>query len=309
MEITKTFHTQVQGNSKCTIVGDTTKFISGTNPTNYERLITAVIEYPKIVDSEVLTHRMFARNSESKRAISYKRIRDQIGTDYFFTPIYGKEKKGMQDGGFLDSNVDDAVRELYSAYLKQTIKFTDALDELDVHHQMINRYLEPFITTCRIMTGTEFWWDYFISLRMHPDAEPHIQELGQCVKEALLSSESFSGDIHIPFHQDKLLNYKLMNWEDISPIIEDSVARCARISYHNYEKNVNITGNKIFIEKLWDNKHSTPFEHVAFSNIYMQPFGVKENNHSVYGDSWLDLRKVYGKCVLNNDNFMRSIFR
>lgn len=286
-----------EGNSKACVVADS------TNPKGNSRLISLVLKYPVIIDQEVLTHRMFARNSESKRAISFKKIKDRLGTDYFIKPIFGKEKRDMQDDGPLDEETQAKVQELYNDYLNTTLRFCEQLNELDVHHQMVNRYISPFITTCRIMTGTYEQWAYFINLRDHVDAEPHIQELAKAIQNAISNSVSQHSMVHLPFNDTYItcdirgglesLVRKIAEQKNVKGYKElfyDSVARAARISYLNYENTYTYEKNKEFVEdRLWANKHCSPFEHVALSRQFYNEW---DNLPSVYGSSWFSYRTL-----------------
>ena len=60
------------------------------------RLTTFVLEYPRFIHSELMTHRVFSRNASSSRAIPVSKIIDNIENDIAMPVHWGKNQKGMQ---------------------------------------------------------------------------------------------------------------------------------------------------------------------------------------------------------------------
>ena len=54
---------------------------------------------------------------------------------------------------------------------------------LNVHKQVANRLLEPFMWHTVIVTATE--WDNFFNLRCHPDAQPEIRLVAESMRAAV----------------------------------------------------------------------------------------------------------------------------
>lgn len=67
--------------------------LDSTNPYTGTRLTTLHCVYPQFIHQQVLTHRMFSRNSSSLRAISFNRAIDEFEIVY---PIWTIEKKDDQ---------------------------------------------------------------------------------------------------------------------------------------------------------------------------------------------------------------------
>lgn len=63
-----------------------------------EQLITIELTYPRIVHSEVMTHRMFSRNSASTRAISLESQLKNLLSNPFVPEHFGTNMRGMQPG-------------------------------------------------------------------------------------------------------------------------------------------------------------------------------------------------------------------
>jgi thymidylate synthase ThyX len=60
------------------------------------QITTMELEYPRIIHSEFMTHRMFSRNAASSRAIPFYKMKEQLEA----RPVrFGQANKGMQDKG------------------------------------------------------------------------------------------------------------------------------------------------------------------------------------------------------------------
>ena len=59
------------------------------------RLVTIEAEYPRVIHCELLTHRVFSRNSASSRAIPFNKMCEQL---VGIPSKFGSNKPGMQDG-------------------------------------------------------------------------------------------------------------------------------------------------------------------------------------------------------------------
>ena len=60
------------------------------------RLTTFECEYPRIIHSELMAHRMLSRNAASSRAIPFEKMLQQLDGK----PVrFGAANKGMQDTG------------------------------------------------------------------------------------------------------------------------------------------------------------------------------------------------------------------
>jgi thymidylate synthase ThyX len=215
-----------------------------------------------------------------------------------FVPLLRREKKGMTDAGEMNNPAAEAkARELILEHCKRTAELIKELEALAIHHQIANRYAEPFLFTTRVMTSAIEWWRHFIRLRKSPEAEPHMQLLAAAIEEAIDSSRPIKTDVHVPFKPTSLL---ITDTEFIAPamlakaikglpVIEQAVAKCARISYLNYDKQFTPQEDAAFVERLWQNEHRSPFEHVCVSRA---AFPEMANEPSCMGANWLTLRQV-----------------
>lgn len=237
-----------------------------TNWTGH-RLTTYILKYPRYIHSELMTHRVFSKNSASSRAIPINKMIENIKAD-MVQPIWTLNQAGMQGKIVDDSLISGPAIGNWIVALDTAIHFVNQLVDLGIHKQNVNRLLEPWMHIKIILTGTDF--DNFFELRNHKDAQPEIQELAKKMLKAREESIPIylkPGEWHIPFSGYNIIN--LNSNEKVFGIEEDlkiSVARCARISYNNVdgststrEKDIELFDKLITSEPL----HASPAEHQA----------------------------------------------
>ena len=196
------------------------------------RLVTMELEYHRYIHSEFMTHRVFSRNASSSRAIPVEKLLKQVHDDPMIPVHWGSNKPGMQAGEELTNTELLEVRGLWLQAASNTAAIVDSMQKLGLHKQVANRLLEPFLSIKVVVTSTE--WDNFFHLRNHKDAQPEIQELARCMKEAMDNSTPETlefGEWHLPYVSDEEMS--IMDMEDA---IRASAARCARVSYLNHDK-------------------------------------------------------------------------
>lgn len=268
------------------------------------RLTTFILEYPRFVHAELMTHRMFSKNAASSRAIPIEKMIQQVIDNPAMPVWWGKNQSGMQAKEELDNTqkefqillkgengpfLTDRLTSLEYAktyWLKardEAIQNVKALMCIGLHKQIANRLLEPWFNIRIILSGTEF--ENFFALRAHPDAQPEIQALAYKMLEEYNKSEPKrlkEGEWHIPFG-DKLEDNKIaaarinlypqsgptyigptpQEWEETK--IKIAVARCARISYFNFEGKDDYEADIKLCDRLFGSvpRHLSPTEHVA----------------------------------------------
>ena len=72
------------------------KILADSIGLNGVRLTTWELTYPRFVHAELMTHRLFSRNSASSRAIPTKKLMRQIRRDPAMPVWWGKNQSGMQ---------------------------------------------------------------------------------------------------------------------------------------------------------------------------------------------------------------------
>lgn len=237
----------------------TAKVIADSVANGY-RVTTLELEYPRYIHSEFMTHRVFSRNAASSRAIPFdKMLQTIVSMDQ--TPKWTLNQKGMV--GIPATTMEDRLeaKNIWRTARDKAIEFARRLKDLGIHKQNYNRLLEPFQTMKTIVTATE--WDNFFKLRIHPNAQPEIQELASVIKEAIGKSTPYKvADNEIYWHTPyiSLEDARAMGWEKAKKI---SASCCAQVSYRNLdtseEKAMNIF-HKLVSEDII---HGSAFEHVC----------------------------------------------
>jgi thymidylate synthase ThyX len=250
------------------------------------RLTTFVLTFPRIVLSEFNTHRALSRNSASSRAVPFKKMLELVKTNPFVPIKWMKDHTGMQGTEYL--NLTEAVlcNEAWLEARNAAINQAMIMNQWGLTKQICNRLLEPFMWHKVICTGTDF--ENFFALRADDAAEIHIQDLSFKMLEAYNSStpkKLKAGEWHIPFgdqFDDKrvLQAYQnIMNeaWGvhafdgvDYNKVLSEyklkiATARCARVSYNNFEGKDDYNDDLKLYDRLLVGGHMSPFEHCSRS--------------------------------------------
>ncbi len=256
-----------------------------------DRLTTLEATFPRFVLAEFNTHRVFSRNSASSRAIPVaKQLRRVI--EHPYVPIeFGSNQPGMQAGPALagaardDAETewlrarDDAVRHVLSLMASpelvaeaDPIACLDQIEEklrdparrpgdwLNVHKQVANRLLEPFMWHTVIVSSTT--WENFFRLRCHPDAQPEIQRIALAMRDALESStpdQLDAGEWHLPLIGPSDRQEATSEEE----LVKVSVGRCARVSYLTHDGTRDLSADLKLYDRLRESGHMSPMEHPA----------------------------------------------
>ena len=145
-----------------------------------KRLTTITARYPRIIHSEVLTHRDRERNSASSRAIPWLVMCEQIQNHPFVPLAWGLEQSGMQMGEPIppelaeyanklwlearDAMVDYAnsianIGETYNRHHRLTSGPRPEYEDIKIHKSLPNRLTEPWMYITVVMSATE--WENF----------------------------------------------------------------------------------------------------------------------------------------------------
>jgi hypothetical protein len=131
---------------------------------------------------------------------------------------------------------------------------------LDVHKQVANRLLEPFMWHTVIVSATD--WDNFWNLRCHPDAQPEIRRVADLMRCAVDASEPMrlgDDDWHLPLINDA----DRAEISSIDSLIRISAGRCARVSYLTHAGIRDHIADIGLYERLANGGHMSPLEHPA----------------------------------------------
>ncbi len=236
------------------------------------RITTLELEYPRIIHSELMTHRVFSRNSASSRAIPVSKVIELVESNPAMPVHWGKNQAGMQAKEELDDLNKEAVRQLWLEAAKQAVSIAKVMADIGGHKQVVNRILEPFQHMKVVVTSTEWAnWDW---LRDHPDADPTIHALAKEMKRVRSEStpeELFYGEWHLPYvNSERSKFYAERNYFDEhgEPITLEqaqmvSASCCAQTSYRKQDGSLE-KAEDIF-KKLVESEpcHASPVEHQA----------------------------------------------
>lgn len=244
-----------------------------------KRLTTWELEYPRMVHSEMLTHRTMSRNSASSRAIPIDKIIQQVIDDPALPKWWGKNQSGMQareelseEGGAWSDR-----RQAEANWLRARNNAVDdarRLQALGLHKQIVNRIIEPWMFITVILSGTEF--DNFFRLRCHPDAQPEIKWVADEMKrqyDATTPRELKEGEWHLPLIHEEDRNIVPWHASVSDGVMSDeqqnallckvATGRCARVSYLTHDGKRDMSKDVELHDKLTESGHWSPFEHIA----------------------------------------------
>ncbi len=242
-----------------------------------QRMTTFVIEFPRMILAEFNTHRMLSRNSASSRAIPFEKMVKRVEENPFIPLKWMKDHKGMQGNEYFEGDIDtDHLKEVWIEARDAAISNAKFLSEEGLTKQVCNRLLEPFMWHTVIVTASE--WQNFFALRAHEAAEIHMQKIAYMMLEEYNKStpkELKAGEWHIPFgdkmDEDRLFSFQthIFGKEEYHiPSIEElkvkiATARCARVSYLNFEGKDDYEADIKLHNMLSKMGHWSPFEHCA----------------------------------------------
>lgn len=245
-----------------------------------EKIITFELQYPRLVHSEVMTHRLFTRNAASSRAIPVSKSIEMVRECPAMPVRFGANQTGMQDKGeehiyaFVahslaveyEGNTGAPLctgREAWKLYADKVAEMASELNEAGYHKQICNRLIEPFqyIKTVVTFTGNG---NNFFGLRDHADADPTIEELAKSMREAMELAPMKhlkSGDWHVPYYKDGA--FIKGRDKGLQKALKISASCCAQVSYRKLDDSEDKA--EVVYDRLVNSKpvHASPFEHQA----------------------------------------------
>lgn len=222
------------------------------------RLTTMEVRFPRFILSELNTHRILSKNSASSRAIPTNKMIERALENPAMPIEWGVNKPGMSANEALTPEQAEEAKAEWLRARDSAVAHVRNLQKYNVHKQVINRLLEPFMWHTVIISGTD--WDNFYNLRISPNAQPEIRRAAELMRDAMNGSKPRTvgiGDWHLPLVQD---DERDMPIEQLKKV---SAARCARVSYLTHDGNRDVSKDIELCERLLSDRHLSPFEHVA----------------------------------------------
>ena len=251
----------------------TAKVIAHSRASGAPDLITIEARYPRLIHSELLTHRVFSRNASSSRAIPIEKMIQSVIDDPAMPVAWGSNKPGMQAGDEIEETF--WARETWLNARDAAVEHARAMANLGLHKQIVNRVIENFGHITTLITSTE--WSNFFDLRCHPDADPTMRALAEAMRDAIemsvprvVESGEYAYRHHLPYFNDNDSGELATRGYDageklfMESAMMISAARCARVSYLNHDGSApDIDKDLALARRLLDSKHMSPFEHQA----------------------------------------------
>lgn len=237
-----------------------------------KRITTFELTYPRFVHSELMTHRLFSRNSASSRAIPVKKMMGAIRRDPVEPVHWGKNQSGMQANEELIGWRRSLARRVWLLARYGALLVAWILMKIGVHKQLANRVTEPWMFITVILTATEY--DNWFRLRDSEMAQPEIAKLARMMRKARDSSvprQVEVGGWHMPFVDvgtlfeiDRDFSGVTLTQDQLIELMKKvSSGRCARVSYLTHDGVRNVSEDVKLADKLTESGHWSPFEHVA----------------------------------------------
>lgn len=143
-------------NYNCEIVADSLNTFGN-------RITTFKLIYPRIIHSELMTHRVFSRNAASSRAVPVKKMIESVRNNMFTPLAIQKTHKGMQGSDYFEGVELEQAKQLWIESAELALQQAEKMEKFGITKQLINRILEPYQYYQVLVTATE--WENFFSLR------------------------------------------------------------------------------------------------------------------------------------------------
>lgn len=230
-------------------------------------------EFENFVANGIVVHN--SRNSASSRAIPVSKQIEKVLNDPAMPLYWGANQAGMSAREELTPETILQCQEEWLKARDNAVETVRNLTKLNLHKQLTNRIIEPFMWHIVVFTTTEI--DNFFSQRVHPDAQPEMQALAREIKRAYSESIPKLRTYHIPYID---FDYDIIdNEHDMSVLMKVGIARCARTSYLSHDGKIDVAKDLELFDKLNTAKppHLSPFEHVAIADMTGGSFGNFDN--------------------------------
>lgn len=249
-----------KGGIRAAVIAHSVNVISG------QQIVTFLVDFPRFILAEVNTHRVLSKNGASSRAIPVTKSIEAIQKHAYMPIHFGQNKAGMTADNEVDKDTKRMAKLEWDIAASNAIGSARKLDNFKIHKQVTNRVLEPFSYMRMVVTATEL--DNFFWLRLHEDADPHINELARVMLFALQESIPTAlqhGDVHVPFFGEGFWTPEIEARYGVTAqqAIEHSMSCCAQTSYRKLDMSAEKTQD--IVAKLFggSRQHVSPSEHIA----------------------------------------------
>lgn len=243
------------------------------------RITTWKLTFNRFILSEFNTHRKISRNSASSRAIPSNLMIKAINDNPALPIHWGKLQKGMQADEELSEKEKTDALEIWLEARDNAVESVQKLLQIGLHKQVANRLLEPWMHQIVLMTATDM--DNFFALRAEEHAQPEFRKLAYQMLDLYNANPPkrlAAGEWHIPFSD------KYCDGLSITDKLKVCTARAARVSYKNFEGEIDHQKDFDLHDRLISQGHVSPTEHAARA--------LSDNSCSGNFTGWLQYRKL-----------------
>jgi thymidylate synthase ThyX len=268
--------------------------LDSENP-NGSRLTTVQLTYPRMVHAELMTHRVFSRNSASSRAIPVEKMIQRVIDDPVMPVWWGKNQRGMVANEELTGDDLDAAKTTWLLARDHAVRSARSLVEFNAHKQLVNRLLEPWMWITIICSFTEY--ANWRNLRTNKDAQPEIQKIACMLDDIYYGSTPQKlawGEWHVPMPGDAAELFD-ESWESrgVTDMVKAATGKLARISYLTHDGDHSLSADIKLHDQLLASGHMSPFEHCA---VAVQPTHCVPASN--FKGGWCQYRKtIAGEAV------------
>lgn len=213
------------------------------------RITTFELHYHRYILPEVNTHRALSKNGASSRAIPTKKLIELCLAEQVEPLEWGLDQSGMQAFTIADEILTGKGRKIWNDARLNAVQSAMALNDLGFAKQIVNRVLEPFLSTRTVLTGTD--WNNFLTLRDHKDAQPEFREMAAQIGEYLRKSNPIGLELyewHRPYMEaaddERASNTTDAEWEAILESIGECLSDTIPMSSY-FQSNVDLVLNMV----------------------------------------------------------------
>lgn len=141
------------------------KIVADSKNGQGDRITTYLLTYPRIIHSEMMTHRMFSRNASSSRAVPVDKMIKAVRENTFCPFEFQKSHKGMQGSEYFTGAERQECINLWLESAELALQQAEKMKAKGISKQIINRILEPYQYYTVLITSSKEGWDNFFELR------------------------------------------------------------------------------------------------------------------------------------------------
>ena len=218
-------------------------------------LVTCKVDIPYYIWVELLTHKRFARNASSNRAMPVEKNISNLG--YYMPEIFLDQGKGMAADFPVDGDTQKEAEKIWESVWKYCSKKSLQLSNLGIAKEQSSRVLPSFKMMRGLVTGTLDAWNKFYELRISPMADSTMQYFADVVMGSIDNAETRHGLLHLPFITDEEIEAEVFTADEVILV---GAGRIARISYGDVATKKD---DMDLGQRLKNDHHLSPFEHSA----------------------------------------------